>query len=53
MVANSLGLPFCGSGSPVYGCSAIGLAHSRNLLVSALARYLSQSQIFRPRGEDH
>jgi hypothetical protein len=28
-----LGLPFCGSGSPVYGCSTIGLAHSRNLLV--------------------
>jgi len=34
---NSLGLPFCGwiSGSPVHGCSTIGLAHSRNLLMGA------------------
>ena len=37
---NKLGLPFCGSGSPVHGCSTIGLAHSRNLLVSAAAHYL-------------
>jgi hypothetical protein len=39
MPAIVLGLPFCGcfSGSPVYGCSTIGLAHSRNLLM-ALSR---------------
>jgi len=40
MAGNKLGLPFCGSGSPVHGCSTIGLAHSRNLLVSAAAHYL-------------
>ena len=40
MTGNELGLPFCGSGSPVHGCSTIGLAHSRNLLVSATAHYL-------------
>src|ERR1041385_1816111 len=33
---NNLGLPFCGSGSPVYGCSTIGLAHSRNFLCLGL-----------------
>lgn len=38
MVCKSLGLPFCGAGSPVYGCSTIGLAHSRNLVVTVLAR---------------
>jgi len=37
MTGNKLGLPFCGSGSPVHGCGTIGLAHSRNLLM-ALSR---------------
>ena len=51
-LASSLGAAVCGDffGSPVYGCSTIGLAHSRNLLVSACARYLSQSQNFRRAG---
>jgi hypothetical protein len=35
MAGNKLGLPFCGSGSPVHGCSTIGLAHSRNSQVNA------------------
>jgi hypothetical protein len=35
---NKLGLPFCGVGSPVHGCSTIGQVHSRNLLVSTCLR---------------
>ena len=45
------GAAVCGEffGSPVYGCSTIGLAHSRNLVVSALRALPGLNlKIFRP-----